>query len=61
MDQATHLLVTKAQSGIDAASQTPAQNIEANAKLLRDLKVTASSKIDQLEKWAKDHAHSLGF
>jgi len=61
LSQSTHKAVNAAQRGLDAASQTPIQNIEANIKILRDLKAAPSDTIELLEKMAKGHANSMGF
>lgn len=60
LDRDTHVEVNKAQRALDARAQTPRENIEANIKILKDLKAAPSNKIDQLHDMAIDHANSLG-
>src|SRR5262249_4850426 len=50
LDQGVHQRVTAAQSAFDAATQTPMQNIAANAKILRDLNAAAPRTINRLVK-----------
>src|SRR5262249_5203995 len=60
LDRALHQQVNAAQRTIDAAIQTPLQNINANATILRDLKVAPQKTIDLLQEQAIEHARSLG-
>ena len=61
LSKETHVTVNAAQRALDAAAQTPAENIAANAKILRELKVAPESTITKFENWAMEHAKSLGF
>jgi len=61
LDQGVHQRVTAAQSAFDAATQTPMQNIAANAKILRDLNAAAPRTINRLVKMARKHARDYGF
>jgi hypothetical protein len=60
LDRAVHQQVNAAQRAFDAASQTPLQNINANAQILRDLNVAPEDTISQLQQMATQHAQSLG-
>jgi hypothetical protein len=60
LDSALHQQVNAAQRAIDAAAQTPLQNINANATILRILNVAPQNTIDLLQQQAIQHARSLG-
>jgi RHS repeat-associated protein len=61
LSKETHQQVTVAQRSIDASNQTPVQNIQANANVLRQTKAVSESVISRIEKWALEHAKKLGF
>lgn len=61
LSKETHQQVNTAQRSIDASNQTPAQNIQANANVLRQTKAVPESVISRIEKWALEHAKKLGF
>jgi hypothetical protein len=56
-----HKLVNAEQRALNAASQSPRQNIRANAQILRNVGVANESTISQIENMAIQHAKSLGF
>ena len=60
LDQATHQQVNAAQRAIDAASQTPMENIDVNAAILRSLSAAQNKIVDQLEQMAIQHARNYG-
>jgi RHS repeat-associated protein len=61
LSKETHQQVNAAQRSIDASNQTPSQNIQANANVLRQTKAVPESVISRIEKWALEHAKKLGF
>ncbi len=61
LSKETHQQVNAAQRSIDASNQTPAQNIQANANVLRQTNAAPESVISRIEKWALEHAKKLGF
>lgn len=56
----THTQVTAAQGGLDAANQTPIENINANAAILRYQKVADEKTIAELHRRAIEHANKHG-
>jgi len=60
LDRAIHQQVNTAQRVFDAAAQTPLENINANAAILRNLNIAPESTITQLQQQAIQHAQSLG-
>jgi len=61
LDQAVHKKVNAAQSALNAAEQTPLENIKANADILRNVQAAPERTITQLEEMAIKHAQSLGY
>ena len=59
LDRATHRDVTQAQRAINARAQSGGQNIEDNARILRDHPDIPNSAVDLLEELAKRHNDSL--
>jgi RHS repeat-associated protein len=60
LDRTLHQQVNGAQGAINAATQTPLENINANAAILRNLNIAPQSTIDLLQQRAIEHARSLG-
>lgn len=56
VDKPTHDQVNAAQRSIDARSQTPTDNISANAKILPKLGITDNKVAAQFEQMAKEHS-----
>ncbi len=56
LERGIHQEVNAAQRSINAASQTPLQNINANAQVLRDLNVAPDETIQLLQDMATQHA-----
>lgn len=61
LEQTIHRNVNTAQRAINAASQTPFENIGANAEILRSLGVAPEDTIFRFQQMAIAHAISLGF
>jgi hypothetical protein len=61
LDSATHAQITYAQQVIDAASQTPIENINTNATLLRLLDAAPEDAVNQLQQLATQHAQGYGY
>jgi hypothetical protein len=61
LDRTVHLRVNAAQRVLNAAGQTPIENINANAAILRNLNVAPESTIMRLQRMAIQHARSLGY
>jgi len=61
LSKETHQVVNTAQRELNAAAQTPRQNIKANAEILRNLKVAPNSTINRMESQAIEHAAKQGF
>ena len=60
LDRDTHVQVNQAQRSIDAANQTPMENIEANTQILRDNPNVPNDQVDVLHDQAVQHANNLG-
>ncbi|MDR3435273.1 RHS repeat-associated core domain-containing protein [Telmatospirillum sp.] len=60
LDRGVHQQVNSAQRVFDPTTQTPSENIRANADILRDKGAAPSSTIDQLERNAIEHSKSCG-
>ncbi|MFT3727114.1 MAG: LysM peptidoglycan-binding domain-containing protein [Terricaulis sp.] len=61
LDHDTHVQVSRAQRNFDVSAQTPVENINANAQILRDLNVAPESDIARLQSMAREHAQTHGF
>jgi RHS repeat-associated protein len=61
LDQETHAAVNAAQRALDARAMTPAQNINANAQILRNLNAAPPGIINAGERAALNHAASYGY
>lgn len=61
LDRALHRRVNAAQGAVDAATQTPAENIKANAAILRKLNAADRSTIARLRQMAIRHARKNGY
>jgi hypothetical protein len=56
-----HTPVTAAQQGFDAANQTPIENINANAAILRNQNVAPENTIAKVHRMAIEHANKHGY
>lgn len=56
LDKSTHARVSVAQRSIAAPLQTPAQNIDANAGIMRNLGAADNKAVDRLEQMSKEHS-----
>ena len=61
LDRSVHQQVNAAQRLFDASVQTPLENINANAQILRDLKVAPEADITRLQQMAIEHAQKYGY
>jgi hypothetical protein len=61
LSKETHQEVSAAQRSMDASKQTPAQNIRANAEILRRTNAAPESAIQKIERMAIELATKLGF
>jgi hypothetical protein len=61
LSREVHQQVNTAQRSLDAATQAPIDNINANAEILRDLKAATEEAIGELQRLATEHARKLGF
>ncbi len=61
LNSRVHRQVTAVQRGLDAANQTPTENINANAAILRNLSAADRGKIAKLHRMAIDHAKRHGY
>jgi hypothetical protein len=59
LDKTVHTDVNKAQRAIDPRAQSGVENIEANAKILREHPEIPNSAVDQLEDAASRHNEDL--
>ncbi len=60
VDRATHTQLNRLQSNHDATSQTPLENINANAEILRKLGIVSEQEVVRLHRMATAHAKRLG-
>jgi hypothetical protein len=61
LDRSVHQQVNAAQKAFDATAQTPIENINANAQILRDLGAVSESDIARLHQMAIKHANRNGY
>ena len=61
LDRSVHQQVSAAQRAFDPTAQTPIENINANAQILRDLGVASESDIARLRQMAIKHARHNGY
>jgi hypothetical protein len=61
LDRDTHNKVTSAQRALDPARQTPIDNINSNAEILRRLNAAPPEVIELLRQKAIDHARKQGY
>jgi len=61
LDKPTHATVRTAQKTLNARAMTPAENITANAQILRESNAASPEAIDAAEKAALEHAGNYGY
>jgi len=61
LERSTHQQVNAVQRLFDASAQTPLENINANAQILRDLNIAPEADILRLQQMAIEHAQKYGY
>jgi hypothetical protein len=61
LDRDIHVSVNAAQRALDPRAMTPAENIQANANILRDQNAAPATTINAAEAAALAHAKAFGY